>query len=74
VSEPVLMQSASNLQKVILEMLTWGSVGIAVGYGLDGPGLIPGTATFFSPPQWPDQIWGPPSLLSNGYCGLFRSG
>jgi hypothetical protein len=41
------------------------SVGIVVGYGLDGLGSIPGSARFFSYPQHPDQFWGPPSLLSN---------
>jgi hypothetical protein len=29
-------------------------VGIVTSYGLDGPGLIPGSARFFSSPQPPD--------------------
>jgi len=29
---------------------------------------------FFSSPWHPDQIWGPPSLLSNGYQGIFHLG
>jgi len=37
-----------------------GSVGIASGYGLDGPGRIP-VGTRFS--ASPDRSWGSPSLL-----------
>jgi hypothetical protein len=29
---------------------------------------------FFSSPQRPDLLWGPPSLLSNGYRGLLLGG
>jgi hypothetical protein len=49
-------------------------VGIAMGYGLDGPGLIPDRERFFSFPQSSDRPWGPTSLLSNGYRGLFPQG
>ena len=40
-------------------------VGIATGYGLDGPGSNPGGGEIFRTcPDWP---WGPPILLYNGY-------
>jgi hypothetical protein len=45
------------------------SVVIATDYGLEFPDSIPGRETFFSSPQRPDLLWGPPSLLSNG-CRL----
>ena len=41
------------------------SVGIATGYGLDGPGSNPGGGEIFC--TCPDRPWGPPSLLYNGY-------
>jgi hypothetical protein len=34
-----------------------------VMYGLDDWGLVSGRAGFFSSPQHPDQLWGPPNLL-----------
>jgi hypothetical protein len=48
------------------------SVGIAMGYGSDGWGSIPGTdKKAFSSPQRPDLLWGQPSLLYNRYRELF---
>jgi hypothetical protein len=50
------------------------SVGIATGYGLDDRGIrfrvLLGPRIFTSPRR-PDRLWGPPSLISNGYPGLF---
>jgi hypothetical protein len=37
---------------------------------LEDRGSIPGKAGLFCLPQCPDRIWGPPSLLSNGYWGF----
>jgi hypothetical protein len=37
---------------------------------LDDLGSIPSSTRFFFP-QHSDWLWGPPSLLSNGYQGLF---
>jgi hypothetical protein len=48
------------------------SVGIATSYRLDRLGSIPGRGKrFFITKQRPDRLWDPPSLLSNGYRGLF---
>jgi hypothetical protein len=57
--------------------LTWaGIVGIATGYWLEDRGVgvrIPvGLRIFPSPCR--DRLWGPPSLPSNGYRGLFLRG
>jgi hypothetical protein len=53
------------------------SVGIATGYGLDDRGVgvrDPVESRIFSSPSRPDRLWGPPNLLSNGYCVLFPRG
>jgi hypothetical protein len=38
------------------------SVGIAMSYGLEDSGSIPGSDKFFPSPQRPDRLWGPPNL------------
>jgi hypothetical protein len=44
-------------------------------YGLDDRGSIPDRGRgFFFQPLHPDLLWGPPSLLTNGYRGPFPGG
>jgi hypothetical protein len=53
----------------------WDSVvGIATGYRMDNRVVgvrVPVGSIIFSSPRRPDLLWGPPSLLSNGYGALF---
>jgi len=41
------------------------SVGIATGYGLNGPGIESRWVEIFR--TCPDRFWGPPSFLYNGF-------
>jgi hypothetical protein len=53
------------------------ATGIAIGYGLGYQGVgirVPVGARIFFSPCRPARLWGPPSLLSNGYWGLFPRG
>jgi hypothetical protein len=53
------------------------AVGIATVYGLDDRGVgirVPVGSRIFSTLRRPDRFWGPLSLLSNGYRGLFPRG
>jgi hypothetical protein len=63
---------------ICIDILTTKSrdraVSIATGYGLDDQWVgvrVPMGARIFSSPYRPDRLWNPPSLLSNGYWGLF---
>jgi hypothetical protein len=50
------------------------AVGIATGYELDDRGvrvLVTVVSRIFFTPHRPDRLWGSPSLLSDGYRGLF---
>jgi hypothetical protein len=50
-------------------------IGVAMSYGAGRADSIPGSGKiFFSTPQRPDPLWGPPSLLSNGYRGVKQQG
>ena len=54
--------------KSMSHVLTYGPgsvVGIATAYGLDGPGIESRWGEIFR--TSPDRLWGPPSLLYNGY-------
>jgi hypothetical protein len=53
------------------------AVVVATGYGLNDQGVgvrVLAKSRIFSSPRRPDRFRGPPSLLSNGYLGLFPRG
>jgi hypothetical protein len=51
------------------------SVGIATSYRMDARGSISDRGNrFFSTPQHPDRLWGPPSLLFSGYRRFIPQG
>jgi hypothetical protein len=52
----------------------YSSVSIATGYWLDSQRVrvrVPVGSRIFSSPHRPGGLWGPPSLLSSEYYGLF---
>jgi hypothetical protein len=51
------------------------SVSIATGYVLDEQGVgVQVRSRIVSSPRRPEQLWVPPSILSNGYRGFFPQG
>jgi hypothetical protein len=60
-------KTLERFKKVLFFTGNQKGVSIVTGYGLDTPGSIPGNARLFSSSQCTDQLWDPPSLLSNGY-------
>jgi hypothetical protein len=76
-----LSNNGHQVIDILVSIVSWlhsgsqdSSVSIVMGYRLEGLGSIPGSARFFSSLQHPDRLWGPLSLLSNGYQGLFPRG
>ena len=62
----VVTTEATELHAGLLLVNGPGSViGIANGYGLDGPGSNPGGDEIFR--TCPERPWGSPSFLYNGY-------
>jgi hypothetical protein len=65
----------TNVSKGVPQHTYGGARCIVPDYRLDDRGSIPGRIIwFFLQLLCPDQLWGPPSLLSNGYWESFLGG
>jgi hypothetical protein len=69
-----LRDQVSHTYRITRKLQFYSVVSITTGYGLDGRGVriwVPVGSRIFSSLRSPGRLWGPPSLLSNGYRGLF---
>jgi hypothetical protein len=65
----------SLLQPPATSSLLAPNIFLSTNYGLDDWGSNPGGGwEFFPSPPRPDRLWDPPSLLFNGYGGIFPWG
>jgi amino acid transporter len=59
---------------IIIIIIIINNMNLVLGYGPDDRSsrvLFPAeSGNFFSSPPRPERLWGPPSLLRNGYQGL----
>ena len=68
--QPLFLHRSVYLSSYVFMSFYFGLIGpgssvdIATGYGLDGPGIESRWGEIF---RRPDRLWGPPSLLYNGY-------
>jgi hypothetical protein len=71
----ILISVSGTDQNHVKNCCLWGAgAGIATGYGLDGRCLIPNPGErCLSSSERPDRIWGPPSLLCNGFFSAGKS-
>jgi hypothetical protein len=71
-SEHLAVDGKIILEKILGTERGWLS-GTALSYGLDDRGFESRQGLgIFSSPLRQDLLWGPPSLLSNGFQGFFQ--